>query len=209
MMTQMFLIRHGATASNEQKPPILQGNAVDHPLSPLGERQAQATAELLSKFPLSRVYSSQMIRARQTAAEIARRHGVEARPLHGLQECDVGRWEGLDWGRIEQLHPQEFRNFKDDAGTHPYLGGESYGDVLRRVLPIVTRLFEEHAGQSFALVAHNVVNRVLVAHLAGIELRRAIHIRQANGGINLIRQEHGEMALITMNAIFHLSDMEL
>lgn len=209
MLTQMFLIRHGATASNERKPPILQGNAVDLPLSPRGEMQAQATGRLLSEFPLARVYSSQMLRARQTAAEIAGRQGVETQALDDLHECDVGVWEGLDWERIAARDPEAFRKFLEDPGIHPYLGGESYGDVLRRVQPVFARLLVEHAGQSFAVVAHNVVNRVFLAHALGMTLRRAIYVRQANGCVNLVRQETGELALVTLNSIFHLGDLNL
>src|SRR6185436_9392478 len=99
-VTWLYLVRHGATEANERVPYILQGSAIDLPLSAAGERQAQAVADFLPQFPIRRVYSSGMVRARQTAARIAQRLGVEPDVVLELHECDVGLWEGLDWGTI-------------------------------------------------------------------------------------------------------------
>jgi len=70
-VTWLYIVRHGATAANEQVPYVLQGNAMDLGLSPSGERQATSVAQYLSQFPIRHVYSSVMLRARQTAQAIA------------------------------------------------------------------------------------------------------------------------------------------
>src|SRR5262249_52537858 len=69
--TWLYLVRHGATEANERTPYILQGNSIDLPLSGTGQKQAQAVAAFLHPFKIRRVYSSAMIRARQTAEAIA------------------------------------------------------------------------------------------------------------------------------------------
>ncbi len=204
-VTWLFLARHGATEANERVPNILQGNAIDLPLSRDGERQARDVAAFLHRFPIRQVYSSGMLRARQTAAIIGRELSIAPSVVPELHECDVGVWEGLDWQTIRERYPDEHRRFVDNPAENPYLGGESYGDVLRRVEPALTRLLEAHAGECIAIVAHNVVNRVYLANLAGIELRRAPKIAQANGGVNLVRRKAGQTELVTLNALFHLS----
>src|SRR5262245_58569583 len=185
--TWLYFVRHGATDANERVPNILQGNAIDLPLSPDGERQAREVAVFLRRFPISHVYSSGMLRARQTADVIARELEVSASNVLELHECNVGLWEGLDWQTIRERFPEEHRRFVDNPAEIPYFGCESYGDVLRRADPAITRLLDAHPGQSIAVVAHNVVNRVYLANLAGISLRMAPRIPQANGCVNLIR----------------------
>jgi broad specificity phosphatase PhoE len=204
-VTWLFLVRHGATEANERVPNILQGNAIDLPLSPDGERQARDVAAFLHRFSVRHVYSSGMLRARQTADIIGRELSIAPSVVTALHECDVGVWEGLDWQTIRGRFPEEHRRFVDNPAENPYLGGESYGDVLRRVEPAITDLLDAHPGESIAIVAHNVVNRVYLASLAGIELRRAPRIAQANGGVNLVRRKAGQTELVTLNALFHLS----
>src|SRR5258708_35671668 len=94
-VTWLYLVRHGATEANERVPYILQGNAMDLPLSAAGMRQAQAVADFLPQFPIRHVYSSAMLRGRQTADAIAQRLALTSLVAPGLHECNVGLWEGL------------------------------------------------------------------------------------------------------------------
>jgi len=203
-VTRLFLVRHGATDANERLPPILQGNGIDLPLSAAGEMQAQRVARFLAQFPIREVFHSAMVRARQTAEMIARELRVASTIAPELQECNVGVWEGLDWETIRQRYPDEHAGFVANPAEVPYLGGESYGDVLRRARPVIDRLLEEYAGQSIAVVAHNVVNRAILADLMGLDLRLAPKIAQGNGCINLIRRRDGRTELVTLNSLFHI-----
>lgn len=204
-VTWLYLVRHGATEANERVPPILQGNGIDLALSPEGMRQADSVAWFLRRYPIRRVYTSALTRARQTAAAIAAPLGLNPETLGDLQECNVGLWEGLDWRTIEAKHPEAHRRFVENPAENPYLGGETYGDVLRRAQPVIDRLLEAHAGESIVVVAHNVVNRVLLARLLGLEVRLAPTIAQGNGCVNLIRRRAGRTELVTLNSLFHLT----
>ncbi|MGE5192592.1 MAG: histidine phosphatase family protein [Deltaproteobacteria bacterium] len=206
-VTWLYLVRHGATEANQRVPYILQGHAIDLPLSPTGEGQARAVAGFLRQFPIGRVFSSTMIRARQTAETIARELGVAASVAANLQECDVGVWEGLDWGTIRQRYPDEHRRFVENPAETPYLGGESYGDVLRRTKPVLEGLLDDHVGEHVAVVSHNVVNRAFLADLMGLDLRRAPKIVQGNCCVNLIRRRAGHTELVTLNAVFHTGSL--
>lgn len=202
--TWLYLVRHGATEANERVPYILQGCGIDLPLSATGEKQAAAVARLLQTYPIRHVYSSRMVRAQQTAHAIARALDLDLRSLEQIHECDVGRWEGMDWESIRRQYPEEHERFRENPEIHPNLGGESYGDVLRRSRPVILDLLHRHVGESIAVVAHNIVNRVLLADLLGIGVHRAPSIRQANGCVNLIRFQHGKAEVISFNAQFHL-----
>ena len=70
--TQLFLVRHGATEANERRPYVLQGNGINFSLSETGRAQARSVGRFLSKFKVEAVYSSPLLRAVETATEIAR-----------------------------------------------------------------------------------------------------------------------------------------
>ncbi len=207
--TLLYLVRHGATPANEQRPYVLQGHGIDTSLSETGRRQAEAVSEFLADRPLDAVFSSPMLRARETAAAIAAPHGLSPATLDGVSECDVGRWEGRDWGSIMEDDSEAYHRFMEDPSTHGYPEGESYGDVFDRVEGPINQLLARHRGQVIVLVAHNIVNRVYVANLMGWPLSRAREIRQDNTGINVIRGRDDEITLMSFNVRFHLDDAGL
>jgi broad specificity phosphatase PhoE len=207
--TYLYLIRHGATPPNEQRPYILQGSGIDLSLSLNGRQQAAEASQFLSSFPLNHIYCSSLVRATETAEAIAKPHGITVQRLKSLVECSVGLWEGLDWETIKQRDPEACRLFLENPAENPYLGGESYADVLKRVRPVFQDLLQRHRGESIAIVAHNIVNRVYLADLLGIELRRAKDLRQQNACVNLISSDDHLTQVVTMNSVFHLSEPPL
>ncbi|MFM9960204.1 MAG: histidine phosphatase family protein [Planctomycetaceae bacterium] len=207
-VTQMLLVRHGTTDANVRVPYILQGSTVDLPLNENGRRQAQQVAEFLAPFPVKHVYSSPLQRANETARRIAERHRLAVTQIAEITECHVGVWESKDWNTIAREDPEACRLFHDDPATHPYLGGESYTDVLRRVLPAFERLLQQHLGETIVVVAHNIVNRAFAAHLLGLELRKAKGLAQDNCCVNVIHHDAGKSTLLTMNSVFHLQSTQ-
>jgi broad specificity phosphatase PhoE len=201
----LYLVRHGATANNLATPPVLQGCRANPPLSAIGLRQARETAIHLAACELSAVYSSPLLRARQTAIEIAtpRRLPVTEEPV--LIECDVGWWEGLSWRQIAAEFPDAHRRFHEDPSTYPYLGGETLEQVRRRVIPFLDRLLAGNLGRRVVVVAHNVVNRVYLAHCLGVSLARARSVPQANCGVNLLRYADGSVTPLAINLRFQSS----
>lgn len=204
--TNLLLIRHGATPPNEQRPYILQGCGINPSLSESGQKQAQALATFLAEnCSINHIYSSPMIRAKETAQAVCAHFNLTPQEVAEIHECDVGLWEGKSWDIIEQESPAAYKAFMDDPYRNRYEGGESYGDVFNRCEPALRSLLERHTGETIAVVAHNVINRVYLASLLGLPIEKAKDIKQNNTGINIIRHHAGETKVVTMNAIFHLS----
>ncbi len=202
----LYLIRHAETANNLARPPRLQGRRSDPALSQSGRRQAEQTARFLSGTGLESVFSSPLLRARQTAEAIATPHGLDVIAVDDLVEADVGEWEGRDWGEIERKDPEAYRAFMTNAAENPYLGGETVTQVLERSAPALERLLAENLGRSIAAVAHNVVNRAWLAQLLGFPTALYRKVPQDNCGVNLIRYRRGQLKVVTINGVFHLGD---
>ncbi len=200
----MFLVRHAATLNNLARPPKIQGVGDDSSLSDEGRAQAERTAQLLHDQPIVAAFSSPLLRAAETARIIARPHDLTPTPIPSLHEVNVGHWEGRSWVDIEREEPEAYERFVTDPATHGYAGGENLGEVLQRVLPAVQQLMREHMGKVILVVGHNVVNRVLLAHLLNVPLAKARGIDQDNCGVNIIRCRDGQLKVLTTNAAFHL-----
>jgi broad specificity phosphatase PhoE len=205
MSTLLYLIRHGATSANEERPYRLQGSGSDLVLSELGQAQAEATAKALAGLRLAAVYTSPLSRAVQTASPIARVQGVKPIPVEEITEAHLGRWEGLTWEQASLADPVEYERFHKNPGTAPYAGGESFLDVETRAKPALERLALEHEGGAIAVVAHNILNRAVLAGFLGLPIDLARTLRQANGGVNLIEYGQGKPIVVMINSCLHLN----
>jgi broad specificity phosphatase PhoE len=205
LTTTVYLLRHGATAANREIPYRLLGRTLDLPLDEEGRDQARRAADVLQSLPIEAVYCSPLLRARETAYAIASTCcGIQPIPFADLIEADLGRWEGLTWDQALEADPEHYEAFHANPGTVPYPGGESFLDAQRRMISCIDMLTSWHGFGQIAVVSHNVTNRAYLAGLLGIPIDHARAIRQANGGINVIRYEGGKPQVETLNSRFHL-----
>jgi broad specificity phosphatase PhoE len=151
-VTTILLARHGETEWNRIG--RYQGWA-DPPLNGTGRAQARALAEQLRATPFDAVYSSDLIRARETAEIVAEPHGVPVATDPGLREVDVGEWSGLTRAEVEHRFPN---------GERP--GGETREQHAARVLAAVERIARVHPGGRLLLVTHGGTMRAIRAHVS-------------------------------------------
>ena len=204
MKTLLYLLRHGATEANLARPPRLQGRRDDPSLDPLGVRQAEVTRDFLAVRPVDWCYASPMRRSMQTATIIAQPHGLVPQAVAELTECDIGRWEGLDWLSIRTAEPEAYQRFMLNPARYGYPGGEDFSDVARRVVPTFDELLERHEGQAILVISHHVVNRVYLAQILGLAPDKARQVSLDNCGISIVLREDNRTRITTLNTTFHL-----
>jgi broad specificity phosphatase PhoE len=205
--TYLYLLRHAATEANLARPARLQGRKHNPPLARLGIRQAEATREFLAARPIQHCYCSPLLRAVQTAAIVAEPHALSPQPLEALTECDIGRWEGMDWQSIRYLDAEAYQRFMNNPAKHGYPGGESFSDVFNRVAPCIEELLRKHQGEGILVVGHHVVNRTYLASLMGLSPDQARQVVLENCGISVVICEGESVAVNTLNAAFHLQNI--
>jgi 2,3-bisphosphoglycerate-dependent phosphoglycerate mutase len=163
---RLLVIRHAEPEL--PGPPLLE----DPPLSPVGRAQAARLAESLQTRALDRVVCSSMRRAIETATPLAERLGVPLVVEPDLVEIAMG--ELAPWGPDEQaewaLITARWQRGEFQASCP---GGEGLEDVIARVGPVVTRLASDSGQRGFAIVAHAVVNGVVLPTLCE-DLRPAL-----------------------------------
>jgi broad specificity phosphatase PhoE len=136
--------RHGQTAANREG--RIQGR-IDAPLTELGVEQARLVAEALASLEPALLVTSPLLRAAQTAEEIARRCGLDVKTDDRLLELDYGEWDGR---RLADIDPHEWAAWRDDP-TRTLPGGESVPAVRERIASFC----REHLdGRTVVAVSH-------------------------------------------------------
>ena len=149
-MSRIWLIRHGASVA----PAGVAIGASDPPLSELGREQAMQLADRLRDRPLRAVWSSDSVRARDTAALVAEPHGLDVHPTAVLREIDFGSWEGRFLGDLWQEDPEAARTWESDLRRTPPAFGETVAHLELRVAQFWSELEPSSLEGEVAVVAH-------------------------------------------------------
>lgn len=177
---RVLLARHGQTDWNAAGK--IQG-ASDIPLNDTGRGQARALAEKLraGKYPVKAIYTSPLLRARETAELVGEALGVAVECAPELTELNFGDWEGCSWGEIGERWPEQFAAYSADRRNYAPPGGESYADMLSRARPFLDSLRRKPGG-TVLCVCHSAVMRGLLADLQGMSVNESYkRLRLPNG----------------------------
>ena len=182
--TRLYLIRHGQSAGNAE------GRFGGHgptPLSDLGKEQAEKAAKVLAKEGINVIYSSDLLRAVQTAEPLAKMLDLPIHKSEAFRERHVGVLEGLTFDESKQAYPKDYYALVNRTVNHVITGGESYRQLLRRITAKLNEIVRAHQGEKIAIYSHTGAICFLTLTLLG-----AIHrgtkqtpwIVTSNCGIN-------------------------
>jgi phosphoserine phosphatase len=171
-VTIILLARHGQSDWNASR--RWQGHA-DRPLTEKGREQARALANRLAHIELDAVYSSDLQRAADTAADVARAQGLEVVELPELREVDVGSWSGLTRAEAEERFPEGFARWRE--GFPGWDDGESYDTMAERVLDAMLGIAEEHEDGRVLVVSHGGPIRAIHAAALGLDVHAYRRLR--------------------------------
>ena len=182
--TKLFLIRHGQSAGNAE------GRFGGHsatPLSELGQEQARLTAKALAKESIGAIYSSDLLRAVQTAEPLAKMLGLEIVTSQALRERNVGVLEGLTFDESKEAHPEDYYALVNRNIHHVITEGESYRHLLNRISTELRDILQQHRGQRIAIFTHTGALCFMTLHLLGAihrNTKQTPWIITSNCGIN-------------------------
>jgi broad specificity phosphatase PhoE len=167
--TGIFLARHGETAYNREG--RFQGQQAI-PLNDTGREQAAELAQRARAYGFRALWSSPLLRARETADIVAAAIGLQPREDPRLMETDAGDWTDRSFGEVIAEAPEQFAAFASADPGFAFPGGESFADQEVRV---EEALRDVEAGALPALVVcHGMVIRAALAGRApeGVEFER-------------------------------------
>jgi len=198
--TEIILIRHGETEWNSQQ--RMQGHS-NSDLSSVGQAQIQALGQWMKNVPFDLIYSSDSLRAKQTAEAITQFSGHELQFDQRLREKNLGVFEGLTSEEARERHPEVFRLFKTAGSKYVIDEGESTQQLQDRALEIVNEIRIKHPEERVLLVTHGGFIRVVMKHSLGLSLETPTRFLIRNTGV--FRLEWEDKWLVSqMGGVSHL-----
>lgn len=139
-MAKIFLVRHGQTEDNLKN--IFSGWR-DVNLTPLGIQEAEKVAQELRNTPLTKAYSSDLIRSKHTLEIILQFHR-SIKPIADprIKERNYGSLTGTSKTELSQKDPEDFKKWHRSYSVPPPGGGESIADVAKRVMPFFQEILQ-------------------------------------------------------------------
>ncbi|MFZ4855587.1 MAG: histidine phosphatase family protein [Desulfuromonadaceae bacterium] len=193
MTTTLYIARHGETEWNRAGK--LQGHR-DSPLTAKGQQQAVALAAALSNRKITRVYSSDLGRAVQTATAVAEQLGVELIQDVRLRERNFGELEGQPHRELDR-----FRLFPDDLAP----GGESFRQAYERSVACLEEFAGQHHNSVFAVICHGGIVHGAFHRALGLPLNHPRHFSLHNASLNKISIIDGIWKLDVWGEVSHLN----
>ncbi len=187
--TRLYLCRHGEVRGDDGagRPAKRRYNGHrDVDITDEGVRQMERLRDMLLGKSLDAVYCSDLIRTVKGAEIIGGPHGAKAVSRAEFRERGVGLWEGMSYDEIEAAYPEDWNAWLGDIVHFVPPGGESLLEVSARVLPALNDTLAAHRGKEVVLVGHGGVNRIILSHAMGLDMKNIFRIEQRYGALNII-----------------------
>ena len=212
-MTDFLLIRHGETAWNREL--RFQGQ-LDVPLNDMGfeqaqrlkTRMAQAMAEWQTQGRVpTRLISSDLLRAQQTAQPVAEVLGHTCILNAGLREQCYGMFEGMRSPDIQAQHLEAWQRWLAFDADDAVEGAESTRAFHGRVMATLQELAQQYAGEHVVVVTHGGVLDMVWRHAQALSLSGPRVCDIPNAGLNQVAWRDGSLHIQMWADAAHLADL--
>lgn len=197
----IYLVRHGEKLDVDKNDSLIG-------LTKKGVKQANLVGARLCKYNVDKIYSSDMIRATETASEINNYLKTEIIIVPELREIHMGACNENGWGYLVKNYPEfieEFNKHESDIRYPP--DGECGADVWNRAIQVINNIIQTD-DNNVVIITHGGVIRTLLAGILkiGQEKRFIFGEPLQNCSITMIKYEKSKSTFIvnTFNDSAHL-----
>jgi putative nucleotidyltransferase with HDIG domain len=182
----VYLIRHGEPEFTKTGSQCI--GRKDLPLSERGKRQASDLAVYFFNKSISAVYHSYLLRSKQTAELLSNGKYLVIQE-GGLEEIDMGEWDGLSFQEIREKYPEIYERRRTEIVHLAPPGAENFIEALSRFSDVFMRIISEAQG-NIIIVGHSGVNRIFLCKALGFNHNKVMEIVQPYGCINSLISEN-------------------
>jgi len=207
-VTRIILVRHGETEWNRAEAEKFRGRE-DIELDEIGVRQAGAAADRIASLPVAAFYSSPLKRALATGEILARPLGLSVQPLEGLIDIDYGDWQGLSYREASERYGQLYSQWLQRPHEFAFPNGESLQDVRDRATAALEKVLAQHEGETVVLVSHQVVCKVLICSLLGLDNSHFWQVQQDVCAANVFEVKNERLTVTSINDLCHLQGLSI
>lgn len=198
-MGQIIFLRHGQAKNNVER--ILAGRTKGIPLTEIGIKQAEHTAELLEHMNISAIYSSPIQRAKHTAEIVGEHNSLDVTIDERLIELDMGKFTGVPYDEIFTSHGNVFMKFYNDELEIAHNGVETFTEVKKRVLGVVDHVIEKHPDENVVLVTHMDPIKAMLSTIVDLSPTNLFELIIANASLNIFREKAKKFSISGLNVM--------
>lgn len=155
---KFFVLRHGESLRNKKGIAVCWPEKIYSPLTKNGEKQIKQAAKKLKKEKIDLIFSSDLLRTKQTAGIVGKNLGIKPKFDKRLREVNVGIFNGkpIDeigrfWDKERKLAPREY--FLNRFRISPPKG-ENYTDIEKRLTSFIKETNKKYRGRNILIVSH-------------------------------------------------------
>jgi broad specificity phosphatase PhoE len=206
MMTvkRIIFVRPGETDWNRQ---VRWQGWVASPLSTHGKRQAERLANYVRHIAMTVLYTSDLVRAVQTAEILSGTLGFAPVLDERLRERNIGDWQGLTIDEMRAWYPDQYQQLLTDSENYRVPGGESRADVRKRMVEVFNDILKQDKGETIGIISHTTAIHALLADLIPGGTGKEVAV--SNTSVTTIAlEEKGKWRLVASDDVLHLEGLE-
>lgn len=197
----LYIVRHGRPIRQVVKE---EGGVADPELSEIGMMQAERVADLLEPMAIDHIVSSTMLRARQTAAPLAARLGMDVETIDDIKESDHRSHAYVPSEEIRPDDPDTAHYFEGDLMDTIFSDG--YEGFEARVRRGFDHIIEANRSKRVAVFCHGMVTNVFVKTI--LEFENLFALLPDYCGVTRVKASpNGTRTVKSMNETYHVRDL--
>jgi len=202
---RVLFIRPGETQWNRVG---RQQGWVSIPLNEHGQQQAERLSNFIRHVGLGALYSSDLLRAKQTTEIIAGKLSIDPIYDSRLRERNIGLWQGLTLGEIREWCADEYKQFRERVNNFQIPSGEARFQVVERIVSSFEDIQKhENKTETVGIVTHSIAIRTLLSQLIPDYPSGGMPL--SNISVTTIAlNDDGKWEMVMANDVSHLEGME-
>ena len=195
----IIFLRHAQAENNTKR--ILAGRTEGVPLTKAGIEQAESIAKYLKSLDISAIYSSPIERASHTAEIVAKNNSLDYELDDRITEIDMGRFTRMNYDDMFAKYGNIFLKFYENDHVIAEHEVETFLEVQRRILDMVTDVVKKHKNENVILVTHMDPIKSMLSIVMDLKPKTLFELIIANASLTIIKEHENKFSLSAINAM--------
>jgi probable phosphoglycerate mutase len=195
----IIFLRHAQAENNTKR--ILAGRTEGVPLTKAGIEQAESIAKYLKPLNISAIYSSPIERASHTAEIVAKNNSLDYELDDRLTEIEMGRFTRMNYDDMFAKYGNIFLKFYENDPVIAEHEVETFLEVQRRILDMVTHVVKKHKNENVILVTHMDPIKSMLSIVMDLKPKTLFELIIANASLTIIKEHENKFSLSAINAM--------
>ncbi len=195
----IIFLRHAQAENNTKR--ILAGRTEGVPLTKVGIKQAESIAKYLKPLDISAIYSSPIERASHTAEIVAKNNSLDYELDDRLTEIEMGRFTRMNYDDMFAKYGNIFLKFYENDPVIAEHEVETFPEVQRRVLDMVTHVVKKHKNENVIFVTHMDPIKSMLSIVMDLKPKTLFELIIANASLTIIKEQENKFSLSAINAM--------